>query len=87
MVVQVDHRDELQSHLAALGIGTAIHYPIPIHLQPAAAALGHRAGDFPICERQARRILTLPIHPWLSGQDITRVAAEVNGFLERMSPH
>jgi dTDP-4-amino-4,6-dideoxygalactose transaminase len=87
LVVQVDHRDELQSHLAALGIGTAIHYPIPIHLQPAAAALGHRAGDFPVCERQAGRILTLPIHPWLSGQDITRVAAEVNGFLERVSPH
>lgn len=80
-VVQVDHRDALQAHLGERGIGTAIHYPIPIHLQPAAASLGHKAGDFPVTETQARRILTLPIHQGLDPSQITRVAATVNDFL------
>ena len=80
-VVQVDHRDALQAHLAEKGIGTAIHYPIPIHLQPAAAPLGYKRGDFPICERQAERILTLPIHPWLNEGDVEAVAVATNDFL------
>ena len=82
-VVQVDRRDALQKHLASEGIGTAIHYPVPIHLQPAAASLGHGKGDFPVTERQAERILTLPIHPALRPEDIDRVAAVVNSFLSR----
>lgn len=80
-VVQVDHRDELREHLQAKGIGTAIHYPVPIHLQPAAAALGHKAGDFPVTERQAQRILTLPVHQGLDDGQIDRVAEAVNAFL------
>ena len=82
LVIQVDRRDELWAYLSERGIGTAIHYPIPIHLQPAAAQLGHAAGSFPNCERQARRILTLPIHPWLVGEDIQRAAAAVNAFVQ-----
>lgn len=82
-VVQVDHRDELQAHLGEAGVGTAIHYPIPIHLQPAAARLGLGKGNFPVCERQAERILTLPIHPGLSEEDIAFVSATVNGFLRQ----
>jgi dTDP-4-amino-4,6-dideoxygalactose transaminase len=82
-VVQLDRRDALQRHLAAQGIGTAIHYPVPIHLQPAAAALGHKPGDFPVAERQAGRILTLPVHPWLDPEDVDRVADSVNEFLSR----
>jgi len=81
LVIQIDHRDELQAHLAQAGVGTAIHYPIPIHLQPAAASLGHKRGDFPVTERQAERILTLPIHPWLDDDDITFIADTVNEFL------
>jgi dTDP-4-amino-4,6-dideoxygalactose transaminase len=81
LVVQVDQRDALQAHLGERGIGTAIHYPIPIHLQPAAASLGHQRGDFPICERQAERILTLPVHPWLTAADVRTVAGTVNDFL------
>jgi dTDP-4-amino-4,6-dideoxygalactose transaminase len=81
LVIQIDHRDALQAHLGSLGVGTAIHYPIPIHLQPAAASLGHKKGDFPVTERQAERILTLPIHPWLSDDDIAFVSASVNEFL------
>ncbi len=80
-VIQVDRRDALQAHLAARGIGTAIHYPVPIHLQPAAASLGYRPGDFPVAEAQAGRILTLPINQFLTPDDIERVAGEVNAFL------
>ncbi len=81
LVVQVDRRDALRGHLAGLGYGTAIHYPIPIHLQPAAASLGYRRGDFPVCERQAERILTLPIHPWVAEADIRGIARATNDFL------
>lgn len=80
-VVQVDRRDALQRWLADRGIGTSIHYPIPIHLQPAAASLGYHAGDFPIAEGQAARILSLPIHQFLDDDDITRVVASIHEFL------
>ena len=80
-VIQVDRRDELQRHLASKGIGTAIHYPVPIHLQPAAAPLGYQMGDFPVAEHQAQRILTLPINQTLRPSDIDEVAAEVNSFV------
>lgn len=80
-VIQVDHRDALQAHLSSLGIGTAIHYPVPIHLQPAAAYLGHKAGDFPVTELQSERIITLPIHQNLTEDEIRRVAGAVNAFL------
>ena len=80
-VVQVDHRDALQSYLTHKGIGTAIHYPVPIHLQPAAASLGHRLGSFLVTERQAGRILTLPIHQHLKDAQIDRIASEMNHFL------
>ena len=79
-VIQTDRRDALQAFLKAHGIGTAIHYPVPIHLQPAAADLGYRAGDFPVVERQAKRILTLPINQTLSTDDIVYVADRVNRF-------
>lgn len=82
-VVQVDRRDELQKYLAAHGVGTAIHYPIPIHLQPGTAELGHQAGDFPTTERQAGRILTLPINQSLEPDDLRYVADQVNGFFRR----
>jgi dTDP-4-amino-4,6-dideoxygalactose transaminase len=79
-VIQVDRRDELQKFLAARGIDTAIHYPIPIHLQPAAAALGHKPGDFPMVERQAQRILSLPVHPYMTADDVRTVAGAINEF-------
>jgi dTDP-4-amino-4,6-dideoxygalactose transaminase len=80
-VVQVDRRDELQRWLADRGIGTSIHYPVPIHLQPAAASLGHAPGDFPVTERQAAGILSLPIHQFLTDGDIARVVASIHEFL------
>jgi dTDP-4-amino-4,6-dideoxygalactose transaminase len=81
-VVQVDRRDALQAYLKTHGVGTAIHYPVPIHLQPAAAGLGYRAGDFPVAERQAKRILTLPINQTLSLDDLEYVADRVNAFVK-----
>jgi dTDP-4-amino-4,6-dideoxygalactose transaminase len=82
LVIQVDRRDELQAFLRGHGVGTAIHYPVPIHLQPASADLGYRAGDFPVTERQAGRILTLPINQTLSPDDISYVADRVNEFFK-----
>jgi dTDP-4-amino-4,6-dideoxygalactose transaminase len=79
-VVQVDRRDELAAFLAERGIATAVHYPIPIHLQPAARDLGHHAGAFPVAERQAKRILSLPIHQFLRPEDITRIAGAIAEF-------
>ena len=81
-VIQVDRRDALQQHLGDLGIKTAIHYPVPIHLQPAAASLGHKKGDFPVTEAQAERILTLPVHPFLTPDDQAAVVAELLAFLD-----
>lgn len=80
MVVQVDRRDELQAYLAYHGVGTAIHYPVPIHLQPAAKALGHKRGDFPATEIQSGRIISLPINQYTSDEDIRYVADLMNGF-------
>lgn len=81
-VIQIEERDALQSHLKAKQIETAIHYPIPIHLQPAAADLGYKLGDFPITERQAERILTLPVHQYLQEPDILAIANAVKQFFD-----
>lgn len=83
-VIQTSRRDELQAWLAAAGIGTAVHYPIPLHLQPAAADLGYRPRDFPVSEAQASRILTLPINQFLSEADVRRVAMTVNAFFQQV---
>ena len=79
-VIQVDRRDELQRFLADNRVGTAIHYPVPIHLQPAASDLGYHVGDLPVAERQAGRILTLPVNQTLGADDILFVADRVNDF-------
>lgn len=80
-VVQVEQRDLLQRHLASRDIGTAIHYPVPIHLQPALAWLDHKRSDFPATEAQAARILTLPVNQFLREEEIVHVAGAVNSFL------
>lgn len=78
-VVQVDRRDDLQRYLARQGIDTKVHYPIPIHLQPAAHSLGYELGDFPVAEKQAKQILSLPIYPELT---VDQKLAVVNGVRE-----
>jgi dTDP-4-amino-4,6-dideoxygalactose transaminase len=81
-VIQVKERDKLRSYLQMQGIETAIHYPIPIHLQPAAVELNYKMGDFPVTERQAAQILTLPVHQYLQDKDILSIADIVNQFFK-----
>jgi dTDP-4-amino-4,6-dideoxygalactose transaminase len=79
-VVQTDKRDQLQRFLGDRGIETKIHYPIPIHLQEAARELGYEKGSFPVTERQAKRILSLPIHQFLSQDQIQWVIESIRRF-------
>ena len=68
-------RDRLRTELAAAGISTGLHYPIPVHLQPAYAHLGHRAGEYPVAERVAAECLSLPMYPELTSTQQQAVAA------------
>jgi len=72
-VVRVPDRDGLQKSLAAAGIGTGIHYPIPLHLAKAYRHLGFRPGDFPIAEQAAAQVLSLPMFPELSPEPQSEV--------------
>ena len=76
-VVQVAERDALREQLARSGIATGVHYPVPCHLQPAYAHLGHQRGDFPQTERSAATILSLPMYPELTEEQVTRIASVV----------
>jgi len=69
-VVQVDDRDKVISVLNENGISASIHYPVPLHLQPALKYLGHGAGDFPVSEHAANHIISLPMYPELSSDQI-----------------
>ena len=79
-VVQSPRRDQLIAHLKARGIGTMIQYPHTIHLQPAYANLGYREGMLPVSERLAREIVSLPLYPELSLDDVRGIAQAVNEF-------
>lgn len=74
-------RDDVRARLAAEGIETGIHYPLPLHLQPALAGLDHAAGDFPVAESLAERILSLPMFPELEPGEIERVGAALSSAL------
>jgi dTDP-4-amino-4,6-dideoxygalactose transaminase len=80
--VRTDRRDALRDHLAAHGIETGIHYPHPLHLQPAYAFLGHRKGDFPVSEAACERVLSLPIYPALTDAQVEEVSGAVRDFFE-----
>jgi dTDP-4-amino-4,6-dideoxygalactose transaminase len=77
-VVRSETRDELRDALTRQGIQTGIHYPIPVHLQPAHADLGYHEGDFPIAEAAAREVLSLPIFPEMTRDQVETVAAVVS---------
>jgi dTDP-4-amino-4,6-dideoxygalactose transaminase len=79
-VVRHPRRDDLKKHLDANGVGCALHYPLPLHLQKCYANLGHKAGDFPVAEKAARECLSLPIYPELTDAQIRRVAEAVKNF-------
>ena len=81
--VRSPRRDELKKHLDANGIGNAVHYPMPLHLQKAYAHLGHQPGDFPVAEKASREVLSLPMFPELTDAQIQRVADVVKEFFRR----
>jgi UDP-2-acetamido-2-deoxy-ribo-hexuluronate aminotransferase len=71
--VRVKNRDEVQIRLKELGIPTAVHYPMPLHLQECFSYLGYKKGDFPICEQASKEIMSLPINPYLSNDEINYI--------------
>jgi len=80
-VVRVTNRDAVLARLNADGIGAGVHYPVPIHLQGAFAYLGHRRGDFPVAERAAAEILSLPMFPEITPAQQERVVASLRAAL------
>lgn len=81
-VIQSNDRDALKQHLAEQGIETGLHYPVPLHLQQAYASLGYKAGDFPVSEALASRILSLPMFPTITRQQIEHVCSAVMEFAQ-----
>ena len=84
-VVRVKGRQELQQNLKAAGIGTGIHYPIPLHLQKAYRNLGYKQGDFPVTEKIASEILSLPMYPQLTNAQQEKVVQTVKECLMAVS--
>lgn len=80
-VVRVHGREELQKQLAAAGVGTGIHYPVPLHQQKAYAHLGYKTGDFPVTERVTPEIVSLPMFPNLTADQQKRVVSQVTSVL------
>jgi dTDP-4-amino-4,6-dideoxygalactose transaminase len=79
--IRVEQRDALAQSLSERKIGSAVYYPVPLHLQPLYASLGHKAGDFPHAEHAAQEVLSLPMFPELRPEQITRVAEAVAEFV------
>ena len=78
--MRVQDREALQAYLAEAGIGSGIHYPIPLHLQKAYQYLGYKKGDFPVTERVAAEIVSLPMFPQLTHRQQDEVANKVKEF-------
>ena len=72
--IRVAHRDQVQQFLAQRKIGSSVYYPVPLHLQPLYASVGHKPGDFPHAERASQEVLSLPMYPELRPEQIRRVA-------------
>ncbi len=84
-VVRVADRQEMQDSLKAAGVGTGIHYPVPLHLQQAYRGLGYRDGDFPVTERVAPEILSLPMYPQLTDSQQAKVVTALKESLMALS--
>lgn len=81
-VIRIQERDTLLEYLGEAGIGTMVHYPLPLHLQVAFRHLGYKPGDFPVAERLAAEVLSLPMYPHLALAEQERVAGTIRAFLE-----
>ncbi|MEQ8518032.1 MAG: DegT/DnrJ/EryC1/StrS family aminotransferase [Cytophagales bacterium] len=82
-IIQTDKRDELMNYLSSNDIDSKIHYPIPIHLQPAAEYLGNKEGDYPVTEYQRDRILSLPVYPELTDDQLNKVISAITDFFNK----
>ncbi|HEV2306188.1 MAG TPA: DegT/DnrJ/EryC1/StrS family aminotransferase, partial [Candidatus Acidoferrales bacterium] len=82
-VVYVENRDAVQAQLKSRGVGTAVHYPLPLHLQKALASLGHKPGDFPHTERACQQVLALPLFPELTDEQVDYVCESLGEILGR----
>ncbi|HUL50673.1 MAG TPA: DegT/DnrJ/EryC1/StrS family aminotransferase [Gemmatimonadales bacterium] len=80
--LRVERRDQLQEHLKSRGIGSAVYYPLPLHLQPCFADLGYRRGQFPEAERAAADVLSLPVYPELTRAQLDYVIDAISGFYQ-----
>src|SRR5260370_13564263 len=80
-VVRLKNREDIIGQLDAAGIGTGIHYPIPLHLQNAYTGLGYKKGDFPVAEKAAAEVLSLPMYPQLRSDQQSRVVSELEKFV------
>jgi dTDP-4-amino-4,6-dideoxygalactose transaminase len=85
-VVRTSDREGLMNHLKNAGIGTGIHYPIPLHLQKAYKSLNYRKGDFPIAENAAAQIVSLPMFPQLTAEQRAQVVEKVAEFAQQGQP-
>lgn len=81
-VIRTEYRDRMIAHLKEAGIGTGIHYPVPLHLQQAYRSFGYQPGEFPVTERAAAEIVSLPMFPQLTAEQQARVVAEVCTFAD-----
>src|SRR5262249_23657040 len=84
-VIVTNDRDKLMDHLSAQGIGTGIHYPVPVHLQKPYRVLGYKEGDYPMSEKIASHGLSLPMYPQLTSEQQKQVAAGLTQFVESRS--
>ena len=78
--IRCARRDALAAYLNAENIGSAVYYPVPLHLQPCFAGLGYQAGDFPIAEQASREVLSLPIHPFIGRDEQDYVVEKIRSF-------
>lgn len=79
--VRVQNREEVQSKLKEAGIPTAVHYPIPMHLQECFAYLGYKKGDFPIAEKCAKEVMSLPMNPYLEDKELEYITDKLNNLV------
>ncbi len=79
-IIQVKSREKLMGYLNEQGVETKIHYPVPIHLQKPCRKFGYKKGDFPVCEEQTKRTITLPVHNYLTNEQIYCVVDLIKKF-------
>ena len=79
--IRVQNRDVLQLKLKERGIPTAVHYPMPLHLQECFAYLGYKKGDFPIAEKVSSEILSLPMNPYITDEEINYIVKQITNQL------